>query len=297
MRMRGLMLAILGLAILPLAIALAATPAGAKTILFVGNSFTFGANSAAHYYKSDTVNDLNGPGAGGKTVGGVPAFFKAFTKEAGLDYTVSLETVGGKGLDYHFAEKRSVLDKPWDVVVMHGYSTLDIDHPGNPALLVSSSKQITDMFRAKNPRAEVWLDATWSRADMTYPDGKPWHGKPIQQMGKDIAIAYDLAAKNAHVTGVLPLGLAWNRAIDSGVAGDNPYTGIPAGKIDLWSWDNYHASAYGYYLEALLVFAKVTGRDPQSLGDNETVADDMGFSKPQTHALQQIAHDQLAASQ
>ena len=31
------------------------------------------------------------------TVGGVPAFFKAFTREAGLDYDVSLETVGGKG--------------------------------------------------------------------------------------------------------------------------------------------------------------------------------------------------------
>ena len=69
-----------------------------------------------------------------------------------------------------------------------------------------------------------------------------------------------LAAKNAHVTGVVPVGLAWNRAIDTGVAGDNPYTGVPAGKINLWAWDSYHASAYGYYLEALLVFAKVTGK-------------------------------------
>jgi len=281
---------------LVLALLLAATPASAKTILFVGNSFTFGANSAAHYYKPDTVTDLNGPGPTGKTVGGVPAFFKAFTKEAGLDYTVSLETVGGKGLDFHLAEKRALLDKPWDIVVMHGYSTLDQAHPGDSALLVSSAKTITDMFRAKNPQSQIWMSATWSRADMTYPDGKPWHGKPIQQMGIDVAGAYAVAAKNAHVTGVVPVGLAWNRAIDTGVAGGDPYAGIPAGKINLWAWDSYHASAYGYYLEALLVFAKVTGRDPQSLGDTETVADDMGFSKPQTHALQQIAHDQLAAS-
>ena len=282
-----------------LALLLAASPVGAqektKTILFVGNSFTFGANSAAHYYKLETVTDLNGPNAGGKTVGGVPAIFKAFTKQVALDYTVSLETVGGKGLDFHYAEKRALLDKPWDVVVMHGYSTLDIDHPGNPALLVSSAKQITDMFRAKNPKADIWLDATWSRADQTYPDGKPWHGKPIQQMGKDLAVAYDAAAKNAMV-GVIPLGLAWNRAFDTGVAGTDPYAGIPAGKINLWSWDNYHASAYGYYLEALMVFGKLTGKDQLSLGDNETVADDMGFSKPQTHALQQIAHDELAAA-
>jgi hypothetical protein len=277
------------------ALMLMALPANAqtKTILFVGNSFTFGANSAAHYYKPDTVIDLNGPGTTGKTVGGVPAIFKAFTKEAGLDYTVSLETVGGKGMDFHYAEKRPLLDKPWDVVVMHGYSTLDQAKPGDPALLISSAKQMTDMFRAKNPKTEIWLDATWSRADQTYPADKPWHGKPIQQMGKDIAVAYDMAAKNARA-GVVPVGLAWNRAFDTGVAGTDPYAGIPAGKINLWSWDSYHASAYGYYLEALMVFGKVTGRDPLSLGDNESVADDMGFSKPQTHALQQIAHDQLA---
>src|SRR3954451_1066398 len=107
-----------------LALALAATPVDAKTILFVGNSFTFGANSAAHYYKPDTVTDLNGAAPNGKTTGGVPAFFKTFTREAGLDFTVSLETVGGKGLDFPYAEKRALLDQPWDVVVMHGYSTL-----------------------------------------------------------------------------------------------------------------------------------------------------------------------------
>ncbi len=193
-------------------------------------------------------------------------------------------------------KKRALIDKPWDVVVMHGYSTLDIDHPGDPALLIRSAKQMTDMLRARNPKAEIWLDATWSRADQTYPDGKPWHGKPIQQMGKDIAAAYDQAAKAANVAGVVPVGLGFNRAIDAGIADDNPYDGIAAGKIDIWSYDHYHASIFGYYLEALLVFGKVTGKDPLSLGDKESVAEDMGFSAQQTHALQQIAHDQLAAS-
>jgi hypothetical protein len=270
--------------------------AQARTILFIGNSFTYGANSPAHYYRSDTVTDLNGPGRNGKTVGGVPAIFKAFTKEAGLAYDVSLETVGGKGLDFHYAEKRALIDQPWDVVVMHGYSTMDKDHPGNPALLISSAAQITRMFRAKNPDAQVWLDATWSRADQTYPDKGAWHGKPIQQMGKAVYDGYLKAAAGAHATGVIPLGLAWNRAFDTGLADPDPYDGIDAGKLDLWSWDNYHASIYGYYLEALMVFGKVTGKDPLSLGDTETVAEDMGFSRPQTHALQQLAHDQLAAN-
>jgi hypothetical protein len=155
------------------------------------------------------------------------------------------------------------------------------------------------MFLKANPDAKLYLFATWSRADQVYPDSvtSPWKGKPIQQMGKDVQAAYEQAVREEpRYAGIVPVGLAWNRAIDTGVAGGDPYAGIPSGKIDLWAWDNYHASAYGYYLEALMVFAKVTGKDPLSLGDNETVADDMGFSKPQTHALQQIAHDQLAAS-
>jgi hypothetical protein len=282
--------------LLLVALLLAPCMAEARTILFVGNSFTFGAGSAAHYYKSETVTDLNLPDAKGRTVGGVPAIFKSFTKQAGLDYDVSLETVGGKGMDFHFAEKRPLLDKPWDVVVMHGYSTLDQANPGNPVLLVTSAKQMTDMFRARNAQAEVWLTATWSRADQTYPAGKPWSGKPIQQMGKDIAAGYALAAKDAKATGIVPAGLAWNRAMETGVADDNPYDGIAHGKIDLWTHDSYHASAYGYYLEALLVFGRVTGKDPLSLGETETVAEDLGFSKTQTKALQQIAHDELAAS-
>ena len=282
---------------LVVALMLAAAPVQARTILFVGNSFTFGANSAAHYYRSNTVTDLNGPGANGKTVGGVPAIFKAFTQQAGLDYTVSVETVGGRGMDFHYAEKRALLDKPWDDVVMHGYSTLDQAKPGNPALLISSAKQMTDMLRARNAAVKVYLTATWSRADQTFPPDRPWNGKPIQQMGKDIAAAYDQAGRGANVAGIVPMGLAWNRAIDTGFADANPYDGIDAGKINLWSYDRYHASIFGYYLEALLVFGKVTGKDPLSLGRNETVADDMGFSADETQKLQQIAHDELAAQQ
>ena len=87
----------------------AAQPALAKTILFVGNSFTYGELSPVKSYKANTVTDLNRSG-----IGGVPALFKAFAVQAGLDYDVSLETVPGVGLDYHYAEKRSLLDRRWD---------------------------------------------------------------------------------------------------------------------------------------------------------------------------------------
>ena len=45
-----------------------------------------------------------------------------------------------------------------------------------------------------------------------------------------------------------------------------------------------------------MVFGKVTGKDPLSLGEREQVAGRLRHPLPaQAHALQQIAHDQLAA--
>jgi len=275
--------------------ALLAGPATARTILFVGNSFTFGELSAAKRYRTRTVTDLNGPDQSGRTLGGMPAIFKAFTVEAGLDYTVSLETAPGMGLDYHYTQKLPLLDKAWDDVVLQSFSTLDAAHPGDPALLTRYSKLFADTLTARNAQVKVWLNSTWSRADLTYPEGKSWSGKPIQKMGEDVEAGYEAAFKaTPKDTGLIQTGLAFNRAIAAGVADANPYDGIAAGQVNLWAVDSYHASTYGYYLEALMVFGKVTGKDPLSLGDGEMVAGDFGFSRAQTHALQQVAHDQLA---
>lgn len=264
--------------------------AQADTILFVGNSFTFGALSPVWKFHSPTVTDLNGGG-----VGGVPALFKTFTGEAGLDYTVSLETVGGKDLQYHLDNKRAVIDQAWDHVILQSFSTLDAAKPGDPASLIASAAVMAKMFRARNSKADVRLTATWSRADLTYLSTGHWYGKPIGQMAKDIRAGYDQAAAGSSlIAGVIEVGSAWNRAIDTGFADPNPYDGIEPGKVDLWAYDNYHASSFGYYIEALMVFGSVTGKDPLSLGPKETAAMELGISPAQATAMQQIAHDELA---
>ncbi len=268
----------------------ASEPTAAKTILFVGNSFTYGELSPVRDYKPNTVTDLNKTG-----VGGVPALFKAFAAQAGLDYEVSLETVPGVGLDYHYAEKRALLDRGWDEVVLQSFSTLDQNHAGDPSLLVKYTGVFSDMLHRRNPAVKIYLSATWSRPDMTYPERSPWHGKPIEQMGKDIDAGYRLAAQKAPgIAGVVPVGLAWNRAIDSGLADANPYDGISPGRIDLWAVDDYHASTYGYYLEALLVFGRVTGRDPLSVGDRESSIGALSLDPAVIRKLEQVAHDELA---
>ena len=266
--------------------------AAGRSVLFIGNSFLFGSGSAVRFYRADTVTDLNNEG-----IGGVPALFKAFTQQAGLDYDVSLETRGGVGLDFHLANKLEAIGKHgWDLVVMHGYSTLDADKPRDPAKLVATSKQMADALRSHNAKVEMYLMATWSRADETYPAKGAWAGQPIDAMARDVRAAYDKAAAASGVKSVIPVGEAFTRAIQTGVADSNPYDGIEAGKLNLWTYDNYHASTYGYYLEALVIFGSVTGRDPRTLGQNECSAFELGLSRTEAKSLQQVAFDQLAAA-
>jgi hypothetical protein len=268
-------------------------PAGtARTILFVGNSYMHAAWAATWKFRPQTVTDLNGTG-----YGGVPAMFKAMTEQAGLNYAVSLETLGGSDLGRHRREKTALIDKAWDHVVMNGYSTIDQEDPGNPANLIRDSSALAEMWQARNPNVDVRLNATWSRADQTYLSSGHWYGQPIAAHGRDVRAAADkAAAASPALDGVIPIGDAWARAWDTGFADTNPYDGIQFGQVSLWTFDHHHGSIYGYYLEALMVFGAITGKDPRALGRQDSVAVDLGISQPQTAALQQIAYDTLVAN-
>lgn len=266
--------------------------AAPKTILFIGNSFTQGAHSAVRNWRANEVTDLNRAG-----YGGVPALFKTFARESGLDYDVSLETQGGKSLAFHYDERRNLFDRPWDVVVLQEYSTLDNKRPGDPTKYIRSVGQLASMFRARNPNVQIQLMSTWTRADLTYKPGGHWYGKPVTAMADDLRKGADLAKQRTPgVTGILPVGQAWSRAFSTTIADPNPYDGVGFGQLNLWSYDQYHASTAGYYLEALVVFGRITDIDPTRLGPDEKAADELGLSSEQAVALQKIARDELKAT-
>lgn len=110
----------------------------------------------------------------------------------------------------------------------------------------------------------------------------------------DLRAAADAARRlSRDIDGILPVGKAWNRAFQAGFADSNPYDGVGYGQVDLWTYDNYHASIYGYYLESLVVFGHIAGVDPITRGPKERATDDLGISKEQAARLQQIASEQL----
>jgi hypothetical protein len=262
------------------------------SVLFIGNSFTYGYGSATKYYRADSVTDLNNEG-----IGGVPALLKSFTEQTGLDYDVYLETRSGSAIDFHLENKLAIIGtQPWDQVVMHGFSTLDSNKPGDPALLVETTVKMSTFLQKLNPKVQVFLTATWSRADLVYQSDRHWSGTAIDKMALDVRAGYDKAAAAAPaVKAVNAVGEAWTRAMVLGIADTNPYDGTEFGKISLWSWDYYHASNYGYYLQALVVFGNLTGLDPRSLGENECSGFELGMSRREVKLLQQAAFEQLVS--
>lgn len=266
------------------AAALAAT-APNRSILFIGNSFTFGADSAAMTYDKDSVTDLNRDG-----MGGVPALFKRFADEEGLHYDVSLETAAGQTLAWHLANRSAVIDRRWDAVVLQEYSTLSPQRPGDVSDTIPAARALTQLFRLKNSNVDISLVATWSRPDQTYPMGKHWSGEPIERMAMDLRKADDEVRDQVpSIARVVPVGQAFDCAIRKKIADPDPYDGLMPGEIDLWASDHYHASNFGYYLEALTIFAAVTKSDPRRLGPNELAAHDLGIEPKLASELQDVA--------
>lgn len=255
------------------------------SILFIGNSFTFGADSDAMTYRKESVTDLNGDG-----MGGVPALFKRFADEAGVRYQVSLETAAGQTLAWHLANKRAVIDRHWDAVVLQQYSTLDPDKPGDVTTTIPAARDLVALFRERNPRADISLVATWTRPDLTYPKDKLWSGQPIERMALDLRKADDqVRTAVPSISRVVPVGEAFNCTIAQKVADPNPYDGLTHDQIDLWANDHYHASNEGYYLEALTIFTAVTHSDPRKFGRTELAARDLKIRPAIAVKLQSIA--------
>ncbi len=274
------------------AIVLLPGAAAPRTILFIGNSFTYGARSTAERYNPEAVTHLSGMM---KPTGGVPALFKTFTEEVGLDYAVSDQVIGSTGLGVQFALLKRRPPVPWDVVMLQDLSMLDKERDGDPAEHVRNAAAIAAYVHEANPKAEVDLYSTWSRPDLAYHDPNPWLGKPITALADDVAAADEQALAASHDLHLrVPVGGAFNRAIREGVADENPYDGIDPGKVNLWASDNHHASTPGIYLAALMIFGKVTGIDPLSLGPREHAASRLGLSQDLARSLQHIASEELA---
>jgi hypothetical protein len=176
-----------------------------------------------------------------------------------------------------------------------------------------------------NPNAsastEVFLYQTWARPNLvagafvTITDedtGKVTRTETpattyfddLESMTYELAVSYEQAFErplddgSVGFTAIAPVGEAFMRAVTDGVATRDMWATDAAtdGLIDLWFDDGTHASKYGSYLSALVLFGRLTSVDPWSFGANEQAAADLGISPHDAVKLQKVASDQLYAS-
>ncbi|WP_326533231.1 PEP-CTERM sorting domain-containing protein [Pseudorhodoferax sp.] len=125
---------------LPALLACAAAQAEPISVLFVGNSYTFGRVNPVMSYNAANVTDLTASMAQASPTGsnlfephpwgGVAGIFKQFTVQAGLDYQVSLSTRNAASLRGHFLNSNpanwdlrgNIASQAWSKVVLQEQS-------------------------------------------------------------------------------------------------------------------------------------------------------------------------------
>ncbi len=172
---------------------------------------------------------------------------------------------------------------------------------------------------------KVYLTETWARPDMVFahrittPDPASPSGEPIVDtsaaggnatlyytslgaMSADLHAAFaEEAGANPGLAGVIPVGDAFQLGVDQGGVQSGGFydaSGVfvppaPGEPLDLWWDDDLHASKYGSYLDALVQFGEITGRDPLSLGAGESAAASLGISATDAVFLERLAAQDL----
>jgi hypothetical protein len=227
--------AVLGL--FPVYLALLFLPLrAADSVLFIGNSFTFGA-AAPVVMKN----------------GGVPKLFQEIARAEGKKVDAFAVTSGGKDWAWHLDQPitaRSLAARPWDWVVLQDYSTRPT-HVGDIRDFMRDGEIFSDRIAANSLHAGVILFETWARPPIFYTGqpGRDFSGPA--QMLRELHDSYarlrdDLAKRDpARPVRVALVGTAFAQAGDR----------YPA--INLNASDNHHATAEGYYLAALVIYETI----------------------------------------
>ncbi|KFE62695.1 hypothetical protein DB31_3809 [Hyalangium minutum] len=260
------------------------------SILFVGNSFTHGNEEPVYSYNKAAITDANG-----SAMGGVPGIFKQLTVQAGFTFNVTIEAVSSETLSGHYATKASIIGRVWDNVVLQEQSTrpLPTERGGNPTAFFTGTKDLRNLALASNPSARMFLYETWASPASVTAQGYTAGTAGLQAMQSDLRSAYFKARYDLGFTNVARAGDGYLRAIDQGLADPDPSNGITPGTFNLWSAsDSRHASKYGSYLSAAVLFAKITGADPRTLTSGTgTAAAALGISSTDASNLHRIAYE------
>jgi hypothetical protein len=248
--------------------------------------------------------------------GGIPGIFAELASEAGLPYDVHIEAISMTSLHENYAAASGIIDQAkWNAVVLQELSSrplpydLSGDPSSDPESFCKSVQTIEAGVHAVAPSANIYLYETWPRADLAQqlagsissPGFSSAYQVSLQNLGYANHNAYySAAAHDGAIAGIAPAGDAWSRAWAEGIASSDPFSGsspLPllwygfheVNEPEIKSPDYLHPSIYGAYLNGLVLFQEITGKDGRIFGDHEVAAIALGVPGPVAVQLQQIA--------
>jgi hypothetical protein len=247
--------------------------------------------------------------------GGIPGIFAEFASEAGIPYDVHIEAISKTSLHVNYAAASEVIDQAkWNAVVLQELSSRPLpykltgDPSSDPESFCKSVQTIEEGVHAVAPNASIYLYEAWPRADLAQQlSGEPSspgfavaYQMNLQTLGNANHDAYYSAANHdGAIAGVAPAGDAWVRAWREQVANSNPFADNKSLPL-LWyglndvnepainSPDYIHPSIYGAYLDGLVLFQEITGRDMRIFGADERAARVLGIPADVSVRLQQV---------
>jgi hypothetical protein len=225
------------LAALLLFVSVVTLPSRAHDVLFIGNSFTYGATAPAV-----------------EKNGGVPKLFEEIARAKGKQVEATAVTAGGKDWTYHLAQPptaRALAAKVWTWVVLQDYSTRPT-HIGNVQGFLQDGETFSDRIAQHSPQAGIVLYATWARPPGVFYQKPPGNGfsgpdQMLAELSQSYAhLADDLAARDKkRPVRVAPVGSAF-ALVESHDPG-----------IQLDASDHHHTTADGYYEAALVIYETI----------------------------------------
>jgi hypothetical protein len=274
-----------------LAVASSSTHASPLNILFVGNSYTYGHDDPVQSYNSANVTDANGTG-----YGGVPGIFKQMAAQSGFACNVTIEAVADYTLKDQYENESSIIgNSQWNIVVLQGNSTeaLPTARGGTPANFDTYASDLRGLVLSKNSSALLFLYETWASPTSVNDQGYDSGLSGLEEMTADLHAAYAHAGQAYGFNGVAPVGDAFLEAINQGDATYDPSNSSIPG-YDLWNAsDIRHASVYGSYLAAAVLYAELTGKNPTLLPYAGSAAQTFGISQANALSLEEIAEESI----
>ncbi len=254
--------------------------------------------------------------------GGVPGIFAELAAEAGMPYDVHIEAISATSLAKNYQAAGSVIVQSfWNTVVLQEATfepippSLSGNSSSKPATFCSAVSTIEQAVHGASPAAKLYLYETGAPADTAYLHSASAGSSDsayLAALSRLTAAYHDAyltaAAQDGHIAGVAETGDAWSRAWAEGVANPDPYSGNAAGISLTFNYQPgsepsttnkptdagfHHPSIYGAYLNGLVLFQKITGKDVRTFCGTEKAAQTLGISPAVALQLQQVAWESV----